>query len=673
MLPPFLTVSGPVMVSALRGAEVTVLAVIDDNHRMVKIRATDVNSGAAAEGWIERMHLDVESTAALAVSQKVRLGYPVSWLYGNHPTEKQWAALDIVKTIQYPVRAGQVLGYAGMTDGELGVVPDSFHFEIFTADNGLLKPMRPLVPVDIKLPHASHQDYADGRQCDGMGKVWLTRNASLAKQMSLAQPGSLKNSDMQTFTSGACFLGAIPCGVNGKPPASDDKLICFKLFGMDGTTYYAYADAANAAADGRDFVRDAWVTLTTDSDWIARGWQAYEDKELNTTDDGFVEDDDAVMRKIVTAAHTSSTILNLDDLHAEGVDVILRSMAVRFHTEWDYEHNTTRYQKLLTGEHPPLPTLTQDQFAGFIQDIQKQQFWSDARVANDGVSRPGMQPVSTPMTAKNWHFHPIGFLAQMRECLTTDAKLSEEAFEQEIRKSWIIGLKLIEKRLKQLQPWADANAVMPDPPASRPAIVREYATLHTVHNVRHTDLWSNFEYWFGVTPNDVGRPETLHGTLPGAPAGHHVYAYLKGMREFFRHISMQRVVKGALGFEAGAWVNPGEYPSRTLVPARSGFQMEYINIGCQYGAFFRGFNVGDPVDQNRMEVQLHEVAHLQNTAHAKDQKIELAATVSDPDQYNGQKAYGARAARVLAEFAPNCALANAENIAFFIESAKDES
>ncbi len=410
VLPPFLTVSGPVMVNALRGDEVTVLTVIDDNHRMVRIRAIDVNSGAVAEGWIERMQLDVGPTAALAVSQKVRLGYPVSWLYGNHPTEKQWVARDTVKTIQYPVRAGEVIGYAGMTDGERGVVPDSFHFEVFTSDNALVKPMRPLVPVDIKLPHSSHQVYADGRQCDGMGKVWLTRNASLARGTNLKRRGGLVASDMHTFTSGSCFLGAIPCGVDGAPPASDAKLVCFKLFSMDGTTYCAYADPASAAADGRDFVRDAWVTLTTDTDWIARGWQAYEDKELNTTDDGFVEDDDAVMLQIMTAAHTSSTILNLDDLHAEGVDVILRRMAVRFHTEWDDEHNATRYQKLLTGEHPPLPRLTQDQFAGFLQDIQKQQFWPDARVASDGVSRPGMQPLSAPMRRKTGTFIRSVFL-----------------------------------------------------------------------------------------------------------------------------------------------------------------------------------------------------------------------------------------------------------------------
>ncbi|MFM0203830.1 hypothetical protein PQR53_28675, partial [Paraburkholderia fungorum] len=126
------------------------------------------------------------------------------------------------------------------------------------------------------------------------------------------------------------------------------------------------------------------------------------------------------------------------------------------------------------------------------------------------------------------------------------------------------------------------------------------------------------------------------------------------------------------GFEAGAWVYAGVLPDKPLEPARANFQMEYINIGCQYGPFFRAFNPGDPVDQNRMEVQLHEVAHLRNTAHAKDQKVELAATVADPQLFDQQTAYGASAARVLAEFTPNRALANAENIAFFIESAKDE-
>ncbi|MEK7915165.1 hypothetical protein AAB988_11560 [Burkholderia contaminans] len=100
--------------------------------------------------------------------------------------------------------------------------------------------------------------------------------------------------------------------------------------------------------------------------------------------------------------------------------------------------------------------------------------------------------------------------------------------------------------------------------------------------------------------------------------------------------------------------------------------MECINIACQYGPFFRSLNNRDPIDQNRMKIQLHEVAHLQNTAHAKDQKIDVNGA-HDPDRYNGKTAYGARAARVLAEFTPNRALADAESIAFFIESAKDEA
>ncbi|WP_175910983.1 hypothetical protein [Burkholderia metallica] len=100
--------------------------------------------------------------------------------------------------------------------------------------------------------------------------------------------------------------------------------------------------------------------------------------------------------------------------------------------------------------------------------------------------------------------------------------------------------------------------------------------------------------------------------------------------------------------------------------------MEYVNIACQYGSFFRSFNNRDPVDQNCMEIRLHEVAHLQNTAHAKDQKVDVNGA-HDPDRYNGQTAYGARAARVLAEFTPNKALTNTESIAFFIESAKDEA
>ncbi|WP_454824966.1 hypothetical protein [Paraburkholderia xenovorans] len=674
VLPPFLTTGGAAIpVSALRGDEVTVTAVIDDGHRMVKVRVTDINSYASREGWIERMYLDVEPRVALAPSQKIRLGYPIAWLYACHPSEKQWLPVGRAEVCRYPVRVGQVIGYPGITDGNLGAVSDSFHFEIFTSKNALVKPMKPLAPLDIQNPNSSHQDYVDGTKGDGMGKVWLTRNARLAKYQTLKQPSSLTASEMQMFAAGSCFIAAIPCAINGEQPRELSDLICFKLYGMDGKSYYAYACQQDAAIDGRDFVRDAWVTLTTDSDWIARGWQTYEDRELNTHDDGFVEDDDAVMQAIVTAAHKSSASLNLDDLHAEGVDAILRTTAIRFHTEWDSDHNSTRYEKLQTGAHPPLPQLTDDQFNAFLSDVQSQQFWRDAGVMNDGRNATNGTPLSTPMDPKNWHFHPVGFLAQMRECLATDATLSEEAFELEILKSWNTGLKLIEKRLKQLEPWAHEDAAMPLPPPARPAVIREYATLHTIHNVRHTDFWSNFEYWFGITPNDVASPESLHGTLAAALAGHHVYKYLKGMREFFKHISMQRVVKGALGYRAGAYVFAGVLPDKPLVPARSGFQMEYINIGCEYGPFFRAFSLANPIDQNRMEVQLHEVAHLRNTAHANDQKIELAATVADPYHFNQQTAYGARAARVLAEFTPNRAMANAENIAFFIESAKDEA
>ena len=671
VLPPFLTTTNTIVpVAALRGDEVTVSAVIDDGHHMVKIRITDINTRNSGEGWIERMYLDVEPGAPLRPEQKIRLGYPISFMYCCHPTEKRWMPLDCTFSLEYPVRAGQVIGYAGITDGDLGPVADSFHFEIFTGENKLVKQMKPLVPLNIINPSSSYQGYADGQKSDGMGKVWLTRNATLAKDV-FSSEGGLSASSMQVFPAGSCFFAAIPCGLDGTKPDLVSDLICFKLFGMNGSTYYAYADQARAVADGREFVRDAWVTLTTDSDWVARGWQAYEDSELNTTDDGFVEDDDAVMQKILSAAHKSSASLSLDDLHADGVDAILRTAAVRFHTEWDSSNNSKRYDKLQQGAHPPLPQLSDSQFKAFLQDIQRQQFWSDAKVQQDGVNN-AMKPLSTPMDTKNWHFHPVGFLAQMRECLATDATLSEEAFELEIRQSWITCLRLIEKRLKQLEPWADANAAMPDAPSARAPVVREYATLQTIHNVAHHDLWSNFEYWFGVTPNDIAAPETLHGQLAAKPAGHHIHNYLKGMREFFRHISMQRVVKGALGFEAGAYVQPGLYPVKALKPAQSGFRMEYVNIACQYGPFFRSFNNRDPVDQNRMEIQLHEVAHLQNTAHAQDQKIDVNGA-HDPDRYNGKTAYGARAARVLAEFTPNRALANAESIAFFIESAKDET
>lgn len=672
ILPPFLTTGESILpVSALRGDLVTILAINSDPHRMSKVRVTDVNTGSAVEGWIEHLYLDLDPAVPLAVSAKVRLGYPIVALNGNHPAEKKWRTLDAAKTVSHPVRAGEVIGYAGMTDGQLGVIADSFHFEIFTGENALVKPMKLLEPLNIVNPSLAHQDYVDGGKSDGAGKVWLTRNAHLATGK-LAFPAVLTTADMVQFPVGSCFVTAIPCDKSGNSSAGPSDLICFRLYDLNGREHYAYATQGAATADGRSFVNDAWVTLTTDSDWTSRGWQAYEDKDLNTTDDAFVEDDDAMMQQILGAACKLPAALNLNDLHSAGVDAILRRTAVRFHTEWDKDHNATRYQKLKTGAHPPLPQLTDEQFNAFLDDVGRQQFWTDAQVKRDGVTGPSLTPLAQPMDAKNWHFHPLGFLAQMRECLTTDVHLSEEAFEQEILRSWNTGLKLIEKRLKQLEPWKDVTATLPPPPTPMPVVAREYATTHDIHNIGHVTLWENFIYWFGVDPNTVAAPETLHGTLAAAPAGHHVYLYMKGMRNFFRHMSLQRVIKGALGFEAGAWVHPASYPARPLQPAQAGFQMEYVNIGCQYGLFFRPFSKTDPVDQNRMEVQLHEVAHLQNTAHAKDQIIALPAATSDPKNFNGRTAYGARAARVLAEFSPNWALANAESIAFFIESAKDE-
>ncbi|WP_255724847.1 type VI secretion system baseplate subunit TssF [Caballeronia sp. CLC5] len=439
-----------------------------------------------------------------------------------------------------------------------------------------------------------------------------------------------------------------------------------------GNRYYAYANQSDAAADGRGFVRNAWVTLTTDSDWVARGWQAYDDKDLNGADDAFIEDDDAVMRKILDAAHKSTAALNLDDLHSEGVDAILRNVAVRFHTEWDSDVATKRYQKLKTGEHPPLPQFTDAQFSAFIQDSGKQQFWGDARVRTDGVNGPALTPLDSRMKPQNWHFHPIGFLAQMRECLTTDAALSEEAFETEIRRNWITGLKFIEKRLEQIEPWKNPNNLLPSPPAQLPVVLREYATTHAIQNRRHTTFWENFIYWFGVDPNTIVTPETNNLPRDAAPAGHHVYVYMKGMRDAFKHISMQQVLKAALGFEAGAYVWQGRRPERPPVPAQGQFQMECVNIACQHGLFFKRFVRTDPVDQNRMQVQLHEISHMVGTTCSDDKKVTLPDGTVDPRGFKNSTAYGAEAARVLAEFHPEHALANAENVAFFIVSAKDE-
>ena len=332
----------------------------------------------------------------------------------------------------------------------------------------------------------------------------------------------------------------------------------------------------------------------------------------------------------------------------------------------------SRYAKLKTGAHPPLPLLTGEQFSAFKQDAEKQQFWTEASIKKDGVSS-SMTPLTASMNVKNWHYHPIGFLAQMRECLTTDVVFSEEEFELETRDNWNIALKLIEKRLLQLKPWATAGAVSAAP-ASLPSIPKEYTTTHHISNITHHDLWSNFEYWFGVTPNTSAAPLSAGGTLSSQTAGHHVYNYLVGMKEFFKHVSMQRVMKGTLGSKAGAYVVPTRYPVDVLKPARGSFQMEYIHIANQFGTGFDPYSDTSQVEQNRMQVQMHEIAHLRNTAWAHDHKIAIAGAtaVTDPYSFNGTTAYGALGARVLAENNPNQALANAENIAFFIESAKHE-
>ncbi|MFM0134906.1 hypothetical protein, partial [Caballeronia grimmiae] len=323
---------------------------------------------------------------------------------------------------------------------------------------------------------------------------------------------------------------------------------------------------------------------------------------------------------------------------------------------------------------PPLPQLTEAQYSAFLRDAGRQQFWKEAQVKTDGVSGPTLTPLGDVMNAKNWHFHPIGFLAQMRECLSTDVALSEESFEVELRNNWAIGLKLIEKRLKQLEPWSDPHKPLPAAPTQLVVPVREYATLGTIWNWRHSTLWENFIYWFGVDPNTITTPvvSTTYTTRSAAPAGHHVYCYMKGMRNAFRHVSTQHIVKGSLGFEAGAWVWQNRYPEKPLVPAEKGFKMECINIACQHGLFFKRFQRTEPVGQNRMQLQLHELSHMVGTTCSDDQTISLPDGQRDPNQYNGTRAYGAEGARVLAEFQPERALANAENVSLFILSGKDE-
>jgi hypothetical protein len=205
-----------------------------------------------------------------------------------------------------------------------------------------------------------------------------------------------------------------------------------------------------------------------------------------------------------------------------------------------------------------------------------------------------------------------------------------------------------------------------------PTVVREYATTNAIQNRKHTTLWENFIYWFGVDPNAIIAPLADHQARSAVPAGHHVYIYMKGMKDAFRHVSMQQILKGSLGFEAGAWVWQGRYPEKPLASCVSGYKMECINIGCEHGLFFKPFVRADAVDQNRMQTQLHEISHMVGTTCSDDKKIVLPNGTVDYSGFNHTTAYGALGARVLAEFQPEQALANAENVAFFIESAKDE-
>ncbi|MDR5738919.1 hypothetical protein [Caballeronia sp. LZ016] len=621
-LPPFLTTGEDVLfVSGLRGDKVTVLEVNSDLHRMTKVRVTDINTNAAVEGWLDHIYLDLDPARPPRVSDLVRLSYPICALYACHPSERRWRPLDAVRTISHPVRVGEIIGYAGKTDGPSGVLEDSFHFEIFTAENTLVRQMMPLEPGRIADPYAAHQEYADARdgRSDGMGKVWLTRNANLVKDKFPATV--VAPTDLVLFPAGSCFVTAVPCSAEGRSGIVPSELNAYKLFDLNRDIYYAYASEDHATADGRELLKDAWVTLTTDADWSSRGWHTYKDKELKATEDAFVEDDDAVMQAILNAAHSSTSTFSLTDLQTEGMEVLLRRTAVHFHTEWDSDDNARRYDRLRTGEDHPLPGLTEKQFGAYLRDMEQQQFWSKAAVASDGVSGSKLELLTVPMNAKNWHFHPIGFLADIRECLTTNAALSEESFEIEIRANWYIALKLIEKRLEQLNPWKDADALLPPPPPPNKHISQTSPNHQEAGKQSDRVLWEKFIYWFGVDPNTITMPETLHGQLPAAPAGHHVCSYLQGMRQFFRHLSMHRVTKGSHGLEAGAWVFPAHYPCRPLVPAEANFEMEFINIGPQYGLRFAPFRQTMLfIDQNRLQVQLHEVAHLETPLMQKTRR-----------------------------------------------------
>jgi len=668
ILPPFLTTGGdPLSVSALRGDDAVVIDTNPDAHHLIKLKIKDINSGMFVDGWAELMHVDL-ARGIPAVGDTIKLTYPISRVLRCHPIEKQWRALESVQKIEQAVRVGEVIGYAGKTDSPTGVVSNSFHFEVLAANNLWVKPMRPLDAAKVGDPSNAYQEYRDGSNADCTGKVWLTRDADLVN-VPLSDRG-ISPASVVPFLKGACFVAAIPCGMDGKPPLIGVTPDCFKLYDVAGDSYFAYIGKSLAQADPNAFLKNAWVTLTTDTDWIERGWLEYQDKELNAGADGFVENDDSVMRAILAQAGKRPKNLRAADLRTEGMNALLRKVAIQFHTEWDGTNNDQRYRKLIKGGSPALPKLKPSEFAAFKSDVAKQQFWTAADVKSDGLDS-SFHPLTSLMDAKNWHFHPIGFLAQMRECMTTDVVMSEEYYEREIRENWWIALQLIEKRLRQMASWA-STAGSPRGPLTPPAIPREYLTTNRISSVKHTDLWSNFEYWFGVTPNTQTAPLSMGGALPNQTAGSHVYRYLQGMQAFFKHISMQRVMKGAMGFEAGAYVFSGTFPSVPLSPAQSGFTMEYINIACQFGLFFDPYSSSAAVEQNRMQVQIHEVAHLRNTAYADDQVVALPASHPDPQQLNGQVAYGARAARVLAETKPNLALANAENIAFFIESAKNE-
>jgi hypothetical protein len=683
ILPPFLTTDGdPLPINALRGDDVVVLATNPDAHHLIKLRIKDINSGTFVEGWAELMQVDT-AAGTPAVGATIKLTYPITRVFKCHPTEKRWRALDSVQKIGQPVRVGEVIGYAGVTDSPTGVVPDSFHFEVFAAGNLWVKPMKALIAVNLTKPSGArdpgapdpsnaHQEYQDGTKGDCMGKVWLTRDADLFTRS--PDNRALNNSHLTFFPKGSCFVAAIPCGEDGKKAANLNALRCFKLYDIAGRSYYAYINQLTAQLSQHiAFCANAWVTLTTDTDWMDRGWLAYQDKELNAGADGFVEDDDAVMLAILAQAGKQPQNLTAADLQTQGMGALLRKVAVQFHTEWDSANTDQRYQKLTTGTHPPLPKLEADEFNAFKNDAATQQFWSGADVKTDGVDN-SFQPRTSPMDAKNWHFHPIGFLGQMRECLTTEVVMSEESYEREIRENWWIALQLVEKRLRQMAPWANP-ANTPAGPVPPPNIPKQYLTPpHSIPHVAptHNNLWSNFEYWFGVPPNTLAAPTNNGGvTLPNQKAGHHIYNYMKGMQTFLKHVSMQRVMKGAAGFDSGAYVYSNSFPVAPLVPAQSGFTMEYINIGCQYEGF-RAYSPAASVEQNRMELQLHEIAHMTKTAYAKDNEIALPPGQADPQRLNGKTAYGAMYARVLAETNPNMALANAENIAFFIESAKNE-